>query len=427
MTILESSVSTAPRASTVLPSAEVIQLHTDKHRASIAASVFTKARVSKMRCRAGKTESFFWDSSCGGFGLRALSSGRRSWIFQYRDEHTRTRRVALGDVSAVSLDAARDAARQHAATVTKGGNPSVERRTKSSATSVLAVIEAYLSHASSHQRPRSYKETKRHLKQHATPLHHERAEAVHRRDVSELLARVATQSGPVAANRLRAALSAMWTWGLRTGLIEADSNPVTLTVRQAENPRERVLTDEEIYAIWQATSEDSDYSQILRLCLLTGCRRGEIGGLRRDEIQDGHLVIGSERMKGRVAHEVALLPMIAATIPLKHETASGCVYGRRGEGFSGWSKSKKALDSKVIKAGVQIPAWGLHDLRRTFSTRLHDAGVEPLVVEALLAHKQPGVAAVYNRASFRNAKRAALTLWHAMVKEIVEPNTVLAL
>lgn len=427
MTVQEPSVSTMPRASTALPSAEVIQLRTGKHRASTVAGVFTKTSVNKMRCQAGKTESFFWDSGCGGFGLRALSSGRRSWIFQYRDEHTRTRRVALGDVSAVSLDAARDTARQHAATVTRGGNPSVERRTKSGATSVLAVVEAYLRHASTHQRPRSYKETEHHLRRHATPLHHERAEAVPRRDVSELLERVTTESGPVAANRLRAALSAMWTWGLRTGLIEADSNPVTLTVRQVEKPRERTLTNREISAIWQATGDNSNYSQILRLCMLTGCRRGEIGALRWDEIQDDHLVFGSERMKGRVAHEVVLLPMMAAAIPPKRETAKGCVYGRRGEGFSGWSKSKKALDSKIIKAGVQIPAWGLHDLRRTFSTRLHDAGVEPLVVEALLAHKQPGVAAVYNRASFRNAKRAALTLWHAMVKEIVEPNTVLAL
>jgi len=70
-----------------------------------------------------------------------------------------------------------------------------------------------------------------------------------------------------------------------------------------------------------------------------------------------------------------------------------------------------------------MPAWGLHDLRRTVSTRLHDAGVEPLVIEALLAHKQQGVAAVYNRASFRNAKRAALMRWHEVVaKEVNDGN-----
>ncbi len=77
-------------------------------------------------------------------------------------------------------------------------------------------------------------------------------------------------------------------------------------------------------------------------------------------------------------------------------------------GFSGWSKGKTNLDAKIAGLGLEMPAWGLHDLRRTFSTRLHDASVEPIVIEAVLAHKQQGVAAVYNRASFRDAKRAAL-------------------
>ena len=76
------------------------------------------------------------------------------------------------------------------------------------------------------------------------------------------------------------------------------------------------------------------------------------------------------------------------------------------------------MDTKLAACGVHMPTWGLHDLRRTFSTKLHDAGVEPLVIEALLAHKQQGVAAVYNRASFREAKRSALTRWHEILAEI---------
>ena len=113
-------------------------------------------------------------------------------------------------------------------------------------------------------------------------------------------------------------------------------------------------------------------------------------------------------MKAGSSHEVPLLPAIAEALPDRTGKAEGSVFGRNGTGFSGWSKSKTVLDAKLAKAGVKMPRWTLHDLRRTFSTRLHDAGVEPLVVEALLAHKQPGVAAVYNRASFREAKRAAL-------------------
>jgi hypothetical protein len=140
------SASTPSFASTMLPSGNVIVLPTAK-RVAPPRGTFTKTAIAKMRCPPGKDEQLFWDRSCGGFGLRALASGRRTRIYQYRDEHMRTRRIALGDVSAVTLDAARLAARQHAASVTQGANPSAERNANKSAASVLNVIKAYLRHA----------------------------------------------------------------------------------------------------------------------------------------------------------------------------------------------------------------------------------------------------------------------------------------
>ena len=405
-------------ALTLLPSTEVIPpLPAARHRGA-EPGTFTKATVRKMQCLAGQNEGFFWDAGCRGFGIRALRSGRRSWIYQYRDEHGRTRRIVLGDVSAVSLDDARTAARRTAASVAQGSNPAVERRKKRSAGTFLEVIEAYLLQAKARQRPRSYTGTEHHLRVHAAPLHHDRVEAVHRRDIATLLESVASNSGPTAANRLRASLSALWSWGLRTGLIETDSNPVTFTMRHPEKPRERTLTDAELKAVWITTDDNRDYSRIVRLCLLTGCRREEIGGLRWSEIQTDRIVFAPDRMKGNLTHEIAPLPMIVAALPKRPEGAEGCVFGRRRTGFSGWSKSKNAIDAALTDLGVHLPPWGLHDLRRTFSTRLHDAGLEPLVIEALLAHKQQGVAAVYNRASFREAKRSALARWHEIVAQI---------
>ncbi len=122
------SASTLVVASTVLPRANVITLPLAKR--SRPDGVFTKTSVAKMRCPGDKHEALFWDPSCHGFGLRALASGRRTWIYQYRDDHRRTRRIALGDASVVSLEAARQAARQHAARVVQGGNPSADRKTK---------------------------------------------------------------------------------------------------------------------------------------------------------------------------------------------------------------------------------------------------------------------------------------------------------
>src|ERR1700689_391861 len=87
---------------TTLPSgAEVIPLPTAR-RSRAERGTFTKSIVQKMRCLPDKGRDFFWDAGCRGFGIRALRSGRRSWIYQYRDEHGRTRRIVLGDGSAVT-------------------------------------------------------------------------------------------------------------------------------------------------------------------------------------------------------------------------------------------------------------------------------------------------------------------------------------
>lgn len=414
----EQSASTIGSASTLLPRAEVIALHIAR-RSPAEPGTFTKAAVRRMQCPPAQREKFFWDAACRGFGIRALQSGRRSWIYQYRDEHGRTRRIVLGDVSAVTLEDARDEARRKAASVAHGANPALERKTKRNAGTLVEVIDAYLPYAKLRQRPRSFKETERHLRSHAAPLHHDRVEGLRRRAIAALLERVAVNSGPIAANRVRAALSALWSWGLRTGRIEADSNPVAFTIRQPEKARERVLGNAELKAVWAATDDGRDYSRIVRLCLLTGCRREEIGGLRWEEINADWIVFAADRMKGKIGHEIARLPMIDDALPERPEKAEGSVFGRHGTGFSGFSDGKEKLDAKLVKSGIQTAPWGLHDLRRTFSTKLHDAGVEPLVIEALLAHKQQGVAAVYNRASFREAKRVALTRWHTMVNEII--------
>ncbi len=126
------SASTLDFASTLLPTADVIPLPTAK-RKRVAPGTFTKITVRSMRCPQGQQEAFFWDASCGGFGIRALRSGRRTWIYQYRNEHGKTRRIALGDVSAVNLETAREAARLKAASVAHGTDPSAERKRKRAA------------------------------------------------------------------------------------------------------------------------------------------------------------------------------------------------------------------------------------------------------------------------------------------------------
>jgi integrase len=303
--------------------------------------------------------------------------------------------------------------------VLQGANPSVQRRSKRAAGTTLQAIEKYLEHARDRQKPRSLRETEHHLRVHAAPLHYERIDAVGRAEIAALLLKISRSSGPIAANRLRAALSAFWVWALRSGLANFDHNPVAFTIRNPEKSRERTLAGPELRAIWAATEDLTPYSRIVRLCLLTGCRREEIGGLRWEEVGTDWIVISAQRMKGKLAHELPLLPMIRAAIPQRPDDGAACAFSSSMHGFSGWSKGKRQLDERLAQLGPSLPRWGLHDLRRTLSTRLHDADVEPWVVEALLAHKLQGVAAVYNRASFREAKIRALVCWHEILAKEV--------
>ena len=144
-----------------------------------------------------------------------------------------------------------------------------------------------------------------------------------------------------------------------------------------------------------------------------------------EEISGDLWTVQSLRMKNGIAHEIPLTEKALQCLPATQGDATGFVFGRildkevqnLKNGFSGWSKAKARLDR-----AVGFDNWGLHDFRRTLSTRLHDAGVMPHVVEAILAHisgHKGGVAGIYNLASYRQQKREALKLWARMIGKIV--------
>jgi integrase len=229
-----------------------------------------------------------------------------------------------------------------------------------------------------------------------------------------------------------------------TKLPISTSSPVLGTNRPAEpKSRERVLTDSELAEIW-ATFGDDDYGRIVKLLMLTAQRRDEVGGMRWTELDTDKNVwtIPSTRTKNHREHTVPLTDAAIALIPLRREGREH-VFGdgprRKGDshrGFSGWSKSKAALDARILAArqkaadaGVEaepLPDWRLHDLRRTAATVMADRlGVLPHIVEAVLNHvsgHRAGVAGVYNLARYEAEMRAALRTWADYVHGIVGHN-----
>ena len=208
-------------------------------------------------------------------------------------------------------------------------------------------------------------------------------------------------------------------------------NSPSLARRQAEGGgRDRVLSEAELVEVWRASGE-GDYGSIVRLLVLTGQRRLEIGDLAWPEIDPDkrQIELPAERTKNHRPHIVPLSDQALALLPSCRK-GRDLVFGRRDGGFSGWSKAKGELDARIAAArtaaGIDkpMPAWRLHDLRRSFVTHLNERGfAQPHVVESIINHASghlAGVAGIYNKAQYLAERRQALAHWGAHVTALVE-------
>jgi integrase len=375
---------------------------------------------------AGKSEAIFFDDDIAGFGLRLRRAGSRTWVYQYW-LGDRSRRMTLGKWPKLSAKQARDLVDVLAAKVALGQDPAEEKIQNRTRKETFGEIAGdYLAAQATRLRPRSLEEVRRHLNDHATPLHGLPIAKMQRRDVAELLTAIAAGSGPVAANRVRSSISAMFHWAMKAGI--AESNPAAFTNKEGERPRSRVLSVGELRDIWTALPE-GDYGSILKLLILTGQRRTEIGDLRWSEIDPkrGVICLPPERVKNTRRHTIPMSEAVRSIVRAIPKTEDrDFVFGYGTGGFSGWSRCKERLDATInARRKKPMDPWTIHDLRRTAATMMaDDLGVLPFVVEAVLNHAsgRSGVAGVYNLAKYEKVMQSALTAWAKRVAEIVREN-----
>jgi integrase len=240
----------------------------------------------------------------------------------------------------------------------------------------------------------------------------------------------------VAANRLRAALSHFAGWCWRRGHIPDDIGRATSKAIR-EQPRERVLSLDEIRLIYrEVAAMGAPWTAFLRLLLLTAQRRGDVAGMRWEEIELSASLwsIPGLRSKNRKAHAVHLSSPAADILGSLHEMA-----GRPGRGLvftttgttpvSGFNRVKLRLDAALVAARVAAGAntddasfehWRFHDFRTAFASHLADAGEPEGVVDRVLNHvasasSASAVARVYNRAELLPQRRQALETWAKML------------
>ena len=380
------------------------------------------AKITLETVKSLEPGSIVWDDNPRGFGCRR-QRGNPFYVLKYRIAG-RQRFVTIGrHGSPWTPDTARREARRLLGLIADGNDPAEAKAKPEPASLALASIaEQYLRQCRAHQKPRTFAEVERYLLGAWEPLRQKPLAEISRAHVAAQLRHLAEDRGPVAAKHARAALSAMFNWAIGEGF--AEINPVTGTNRSPPVARDRTLTDDELRAVWSACRDD-DYGRIVRLLLLTGQRRDEVGGMRWAELDfDRGLWTSRRTTKNSREHIVPLTAPMVRLIPDRDRDRSA-VFGHPQRGFSGWSKAKAALDARIGKGTVgPIAPWRLHDLRRTAATLMADRlGVLPHIIEAVLNHvsgHRAGVAGIYNRASYSAEMRRALDLWGEYVGGLID-------
>jgi integrase len=231
--------------------------------------------------------------------------------------------------------------------------------------------------------------------------------------------------GNAIASRTAAYGRACYSWAVKHQLVKANPfDAVPLSDFKTE-ARDRVLTDNELAAIWLA-AEAPDcrvFGSLVSLLILTGQRREEVAGIAWAELSPDRQtwIIPASRAKNGKDHLVPLSAAARDLLPEKldaDERETELVFpGQRGTPFNGWSKSKAQLDKDSDVAG-----WRIHDLRRTLATGLQRLGVRLEVTEAVLNHvsgSRAGIVGIYQRHEWAAEKRAALDAWAEHVMALV--------
>jgi hypothetical protein len=230
------------------------------------------------------------DRHLPGLYLVLQPSGARSWAVRYR-LGGRTRKHTIGAWPVFDLKAAREAAAKALRAVAEGRDPGREKiaARNERPDTVESIAKQFIEmHCRRVNRPRTIESTQTLLNLHVLPRWRQRlVKDVTRRDVLELLDHIVASGRPVAANRVLHATKKMFSWAMARDIIAASPcagvKPPTL-----EKSRDRVLSDSELRDIWLAADKlGGSYGALVKLLILTGQRRNEVGAMRWSEIDQG--------------------------------------------------------------------------------------------------------------------------------------------
>jgi len=370
---------------------------------------FTDAYIKSLKPTASRYE--LYDANLAGFGIRVSPSGAKSWMAFSRNMERKTR-VTLGRYPQMPLGQARQRAMN---TLMEMADGEFQRSNK------LQLFEHALDdwYKKDQAQNKSFLQVKNAMELHVRPrLKDFKLANIEKRDIIKIIDRIAMKA-PTQANRVLAFTKRFFNWCVSRDLL-AISPANGIAKAKTEASRDRVLSKDELTAIYSATFEMSyPFGPLLRILALTGQRLNEVAGCQWAEInlEEAKWELPRDRSKNKTSHVVHLSnPVSKEFATLMNPTNQELVFTTTGKTpVSGFSKAKKQLD-KI--SGVND--WRLHDLRRTFaSVATETLGYEPVVVDRVLNHVNgsvKGIAAVYQKGQYLEKRKIVLDAWAGYVQ-----------
>ncbi|CAO3445662.1 hypothetical protein [Azospirillum argentinense] len=388
-----------------------------------------------------------FDVSMPAFGLR-VGERRKTWFIIYR-HGGKQKRHTLGHFPALQLGPAREAAGKALEMVERGEDPAAEKvSAKAAATAAQAhktatgfLPDSFGSLASIYIEQecpslRRGSELERIIKREVQPAWKDRPAAdLRRRDLTALLDPMIAAGHVQKAHKVREIVVRIVNWAVDRGDLEANLlvSPSRGRKRSGvlrREKRDRVLSADELAAVWAGCEAQSGpFPAIVKVLLLTGQRREEVGAMRWAELdmEAGLWTIPADRYKTGIVHVVPLTQAVKDIINGVSKLSDDFVFATKKEShFSGYSKCKARLDAQVAaqRAKAELPdidGWTLHDLRRTLRTGMSELKVGSDIAERVIGHVIGGVRGVYDRFAYLDEKRDALERWATRVNNIVNP------
>jgi integrase len=379
----------------------------------LAKKPLTDRAIAAAKPAAPGKRKLVWDAVVPGFGLRVTDTGSKSFVLVVRYPGTRypTPR-SLGTVGAISLAEARDTARDWLSQIRKGVDPKASKLARQAET-FEAIAAGYLARVAKDHRSRD--QTEATLTRLAYPVFGARPiDSITRSDIVRFLDRVEDENGPVMANQVLGNISRVMDWHATRS--DTFRSPIVKGMKRAgAQDRSRILSDDELRAVWAAAGDyPGPFCPLLRFILLTATRRNEALYATRAEIVGAEWTIPAARYKTKIDH---VIPLSQAALAQLQGLADGWLFTANGRQVIGsHSRHKTAIDE-----ASGVTGWVVHDLRRTARSLMSRAGVPTDHAERCLGHVIGGVRGVYDRHEYLEEKRRAFEALASQIARIVDP------